>query len=51
MENRKTYDAVVNDVIEESRLMANDDYKKASINFFDNKFNSLVPLKIIYFMR
>lgn len=50
-ENRKKYDGLVFDIIEESRQMATDEYKQAAIRFFDNKFLSLVPLKILYFMR
>lgn len=38
-------------VLEEARLMATDEFKQASIQFYDNKFSSLIPLKIAYFLR
>lgn len=31
--------------------MGTDDNKKAAIEFFDNKFLSLIPLKILFFLR
>lgn len=46
-----SYDNASLEVLEESRLMATDEFKQASIDFFDNKFSSLVPLKIAYFLR
>lgn len=31
--------------------MAEDNFKQDAIVFFDNKFASLVPLKVFYFLR
>lgn len=39
------------EVLEESRMMATDELKQAQIQFFDNKFTSLIPLKIAFFLR
>lgn len=38
-------------VVSETRLTASDEAKQEKINFFDNKFTSLIPLKIAYFLR
>lgn len=37
-------------MLEESRLAATDPVKQFAISFFDNKFASLIPLKIAYFL-
>ena len=46
-----SYEAVSREVLAESALTANDPFKQFAISFFDNKFNSLIPLKIAYFLR
>ena len=46
-----SYGTVVREVLAESVMTANDPFKQFAISFFDNKFNSLVPLKIAYFLR
>lgn len=46
-----SYEEEVGKVLEEARLMATDDYKQVAIPFFDNKWTSLVPLKVTYFQR
>lgn len=38
-------------MLEETRLTANDTYKQDTVQFFDNKFTSLIPLKIAFFLR
>ncbi|CAM9420198.1 unnamed protein product [Ectocarpus fasciculatus] len=45
------YNEVVHDVLNETATTAESPYKQFAISFFDNKFNSLVPLKIAYFLR
>eukprot|EP00752_Nemacystus_decipiens_P008074 g7217.t1 len=47
---RKSYKAASRDVLEETRLTATDPVKQWAISFFDNKFSSLIPLKIAYFL-
>lgn len=37
-------------MLEETRLSATDPVKQFAISFFDNKFTSLVPLKVAYFL-
>lgn len=51
MNSARSYDMAAEDVLYESRLMAEDEFKQAAITFFDNKFSSLIPLKISYFVR
>ncbi|CAM9870915.1 unnamed protein product [Ectocarpus fasciculatus] len=45
------YYQVVRDVLDESAMTADSPYKQFAVSFFDNKFNSLIPLKIAYFSR
>eukprot|EP00752_Nemacystus_decipiens_P004023 g3684.t2 len=45
------YGAVSRDVLAESAITATDGRRQFAISFFDNKFNSLIPLKIAYFLR
>ena len=40
-----------NDVIEETKFTAEDEYRQQAISFFDNKFGSIVPLKALYFVE
>ncbi len=47
---RKRYDEVAREVLETSKLSADDPAKQFAMTFFDNKFNSLVPLKALYFL-
>lgn len=47
---RKRYDEVAREVLETSKLAADDPAKQFAMTFFDNKFNSLVPLKVLYFL-
>eukprot|EP00752_Nemacystus_decipiens_P012197 g10813.t1 len=47
----KRYDEVAREVLEASKVAADDPTKQFAISFFDNKFNSLVPLKVTYFLR
>ncbi|CAM9509280.1 unnamed protein product, partial [Scytosiphon promiscuus] len=42
------YEAQARDVLEETKATATDEEKQFAISFFDNKFASLIPLKIIY---
>ncbi|CAN0096425.1 unnamed protein product [Ectocarpus sp. 4 AP-2014] len=44
------YDQVVRDVLDESIMTADAPYKQFAGSFFDNKFTSLIPLKIAYFL-
>ncbi|CAM9971879.1 unnamed protein product, partial [Ascophyllum nodosum] len=37
-------------VLEKTWLTAEDDFMQSAVVFFDNKFGSLVPLKILYFL-
>lgn len=41
---------VAKEVLEASKTAADDAQKQFAISFFDNKFNSLVPLKVTYFL-
>ena len=41
---------VAREVLEDSKLAADDPAKQFAISFFDNKFNSLIPLKVAYFL-
>lgn len=45
------HNEVAREVLEASKVVADDPVKQFAISFFDNKFNSLVPLKITYFLR
>eukprot|EP00903_Cladosiphon_okamuranus_P012376 g11599.t1 len=45
------HEEVAREVLEASKIAADDLQKQFAISFFDNKFNSLVPLKITYFLR
>ena len=45
------HEEVAREVLEASKIAADDPAKQFAISFFDNKFNSLVPLKIAYFLR
>ncbi|CAM9281589.1 unnamed protein product [Hapterophycus canaliculatus] len=38
-------------VLEETAITASSPYRQFALSFFDNKFNSLIPLKIAYFLR
>lgn len=42
---------VAREVLEASKVAADDPVKQFAMTFFDNKFNSLVPLKVTYFLR
>ena len=46
-----SYGTLSREVLAESVLTANDPFKQFAISFFDNKFKSLIPLKIAYFLR
>lgn len=46
-----SYGNVSREVLAETATTANDPYKQFAISFFDNKFNSLIPLKIAYWLR
>ncbi len=46
-----SYETVSREVLAETAITANDPYKQFALSFFDNKFNSLIPLKIAYFLR
>ncbi|CAN0217950.1 unnamed protein product, partial [Scytosiphon promiscuus] len=48
---KKSYRRGVRAVLEQSTLTADSPYRQFALSFFDNKFNSLVPLKIAYFLR
>ena len=39
------------EVIEETRITAEDESRQQAISFFDNKFGSLVPLKAAFFIQ
>lgn len=45
-----SYKNASREVLEETRLTATDPVKQFAISFFDNKFTSLIPLKIAYFI-
>lgn len=45
-----SYEEASRVVLEESRLSATDTVRQFAITFFDNKFSSLIPLKIAYFL-
>lgn len=47
---RERYDEVAREVLETSKVAADDPAKQFAMTFFDNKFNSLVPLKVLYFL-
>lgn len=46
-----SYDEVAREVLAESEITAGDEFRKAAIGFFDNKFGSLVPLKAQFFVE
>eukprot|EP00903_Cladosiphon_okamuranus_P005324 g5322.t1 len=48
---RRRHKEVAREVLEASKIAADDPVKQFAISFFDNKFNSLVPLKITYFLE
>lgn len=48
---RCRHEEVAREVLEASKVAAEDPVKQFAIDFFDNKFNSLVPLKITYFLE
>eukprot|EP00752_Nemacystus_decipiens_P007406 g6624.t1 len=48
---RHRHDEIAREVLEASKMAADDPVKQFAINFFDDKFNSLVPLKITYFLE
>lgn len=45
------YKDVAEEVLAETKLTATDKFKQNAVAFFDNKFNSLVPLKAAYFVQ
>ncbi|CAM9706452.1 unnamed protein product, partial [Scytosiphon promiscuus] len=49
--NNKSYRSGARAVLEQSALTADSPYRQFALSFFDNKFNSLIPLKIAYFLR
>ena len=46
-----SYQEVAEEVLAETNLTATDRFKQNAVKFFDNKFNSLVPLKAAYFVQ
>lgn len=46
-----SYESASLDVLEETRLMASNDFKQAAIQFYDDKTLSLINLKFTYFFR
>eukprot|EP00903_Cladosiphon_okamuranus_P012371 g11596.t1 len=48
---RNRHHEVASEVLEASKIAVDDPQKQFAISFFDNKFNSLVPLKVTYFLR
>lgn len=45
---RRSYKSEAYDVLEQTKITATDDAKQFALSFFDNKFASLIPLKILY---
>ena len=45
-----SYDEVAQDVLDESTITADDPLRQEAVEFFDNKFGSLVPLKVLFFV-
>lgn len=43
-----SYKEEARDVLEETKITATDPEKQFAISFFDNKFASLIPLKVVF---
>lgn len=47
----RSYEAQAMDVLEATKDTATDPEKQFAISFFDNKFASLIPLKVVYVLE